>query len=325
MYNTIKLDKGLYNLSGKTFTEALCEMDPDTNYSDTELAGLDAYERQLKRFDIKVSGEGSDTIEKFFLSTESAILFPEFVKRAIKAGMNSSALSEIVAAKTKTNSADCRGISIVAEENKPYSTVTAEGNALPETAIKLSSSLVTMSKFGRSISTTYETIRNQRLDVLAVSLMSIGAQIADAVFAQAVGVLKNGITPDSMAGGEFNYAELAKFWGKFGSYDMTTIIAKPETMAKILSFEQMKYADGNFMATGAVKTPFGATLIKSGAVDDGTIIGLDKSCALEMINGSDIVLETDKLISRQVETIAVSVTTGFAKIIPEAVRVLDIA
>ena len=324
MYNSVKLDKGLYNLSGKSFSEALAELDPDTNYTDTELSGLDAYERQLKRFDIKVSGENCDTVEKFFLTTESAVLFPEFVKRAIKAGMNSSALSEIVAARTSTNSTDCRGISIVAEENKPYSSAVMEGENLPETAIKLSSSLVSMSKFGRSISTTYETIRNQRLDVLSVSLMSIGAQIANAIFAQAVGVLTEGVTADTTEG-TFTYSELAKFWGKFGSYDMTTIIAKPETMAEILSFEQMKNASGDFMSTGAVKTPFGAKLIKSDAVADGTIVGLDRTCALEMINGSDIVLETDKLIGRQVETIAVSVTTGFAKIIPEAVRVLEIA
>lgn len=322
MYNSVKLDKGLYNLSGKSFSEALSELDPDTNYTDTELSGLDAYERQLKRFDIKVSGENCDTVEKFFLTTESAILFPEFVKRAIKAGMNSAALSEIVAARTNTNATDCRGISIVAED-KPYSSAVNEGENLPETAIKLSSSLVSMSKFGRSIATTYETIRNQRLDVLSVSLMSIGAKIADAIFAQAVGVLSEGVTADAVEG-TFSYSELAKFWGKFGSYDMTTIIAKPETMAEILSFEQMKNATGDFMSTGKVKTPFGATLIKSDAVPEGTIIGLDKTCALEMINGSDIVLETDKLIGRQVETIAVSVTTGFAKIIPEAVRVLEV-
>ena len=43
-----------------------------------------------------------------------------------------------------------------------------------------------------------------------------------------------------------------------------------------------------------------------------------------MINGSHIVPEVDKLIDRQVDAISVSVTTGFAKIIPEAVRVLSI-
>ncbi len=192
-------------------------------------------------------------------------------------------------------------------------------------AITLSSSLVNLAKYGRSVTTSYEVIRQQKIDVLAVTLASIGSQIANAVFAQAVGVLETGVTADNMtSGATFGYGELAKFWGKFGSYDMTTIIARPETMAEILAFDQMKYACSDFMATGIVKTPFGASLVKSGAVTSGTIIGLDKSCALEMINGSDIVLEIVKLIGRQVDSISVSVTTGFAKIIPDAVRILDI-
>ena len=94
--------------------------------------------------------------------------------------------------------------------------------------------------------------------------------------------------------------------------------------AKILSFEQMKYACADFMSTGAVKTPFGSNLVKSTAVADTKLIGLDKKCALEMINATDIILENDRLIDRQIDRTAVSVTTGFAKIIPEATRVLTI-
>ena len=66
MYNDIKLEKGLYNLAGKSFTQALTEADPDENYADSSLAGLDAFERQLKRFDIK----GKDylrTLGKYYI------------------------------------------------------------------------------------------------------------------------------------------------------------------------------------------------------------------------------------------------------------------
>ena len=55
MYNDVKLEKGLYNLSGKSFVQALEAVDPTSAYEGTPLAKLDAYERQLKRFDIKVS------------------------------------------------------------------------------------------------------------------------------------------------------------------------------------------------------------------------------------------------------------------------------
>ena len=66
MYNNIKLEKGLYSITGKTFTQALAELDPDANYENTELKGLDAFERQLKRFDIK----GKDylrTLGKYYI------------------------------------------------------------------------------------------------------------------------------------------------------------------------------------------------------------------------------------------------------------------
>ena len=52
-YDSIRLEKGMYN-SGKTFSEVLEELDPSENYRNTELEGLDAFQRQLKRFDIKV-------------------------------------------------------------------------------------------------------------------------------------------------------------------------------------------------------------------------------------------------------------------------------
>lgn len=60
-FDTIKLDKGLYT-SDKGFTSSLEAIDPSENYKGTELEGLDAYERQLKRFDIKVKGPKSDPI-----------------------------------------------------------------------------------------------------------------------------------------------------------------------------------------------------------------------------------------------------------------------
>ena len=103
-YESVKLEKGMYHLTNKSFLQALEEADPSAQYAGSPLAGLDAYERQLKRFDIHVSGSNCDKVEKFFTSTESAVLFPEFVRRAIMQGMNHTILSEIVAVVSKSES-----------------------------------------------------------------------------------------------------------------------------------------------------------------------------------------------------------------------------
>ena len=65
-FDNIKLEKGMYG-TGRSFTQTLESIDPSENYKGTSLEGLDAYQRQLKRFDIKVSGADSSTVSKFFL------------------------------------------------------------------------------------------------------------------------------------------------------------------------------------------------------------------------------------------------------------------
>ena len=54
----------------------------------------------------------------------------------------------------------------------------------------------------------------------------------------------------------------------------------------------------------------------------GTLIGLDKHYALEQVSGSEILVEYDKLIDRQLERAAITSISGFAKLFPGASKVL---
>ena len=75
-YENVKLEKGMYGQSGKSFLKVLESLDPSENYKGTALEGLDAFQRQLKRFDIHVKGAGSDMVEKFFRTSESCRAVP---------------------------------------------------------------------------------------------------------------------------------------------------------------------------------------------------------------------------------------------------------
>ncbi len=314
MYKNIKLKKGLYHITGKSFTQALTELDPDENYRDTDLAGLDAYERQLKRFDIKVRGENCDRVEKFFLSTESAVLFPEFVRRCIKEGINKATiLYEVIATTTVENR-------IASSDRFTY-----QGLTITKSKFKsdIWSSATHPSKFAKKISCPYELIRKYRLEIFAVILRDIGAQILRAVNKQAISVLKAGVLPFTLIGDTLTYADLAKFWASMDSYDMTTMLCSPVDMATILAFDEMKYCVSDYM-NGMIKTPYGVTIVKCADLQNGNIIGVDKNCALEMIRGTDIILDFDKLISMQFNEIACSITVGFSKIASEAVKGLSL-
>ncbi|MBR0141241.1 MAG: hypothetical protein IJM19_03220, partial [Ruminococcus sp.] len=170
------------------------------------------------------------------------------------------------------------------------------------------------------INASYEAVRRQRLDVFGIMLKSIGVRLANAVVKKSIEVLVDDamtISTDALT-----YEDLADLYGCFECFDMTTVIASPAVASKIVAMQQLIETRAD--ADGKIILPFGSELIKSSAVDDGTIIGIDKNFALEFITSTDLVMETDKLIERQLDQITVSITCGFKKISPYAVSVLTI-
>ena len=335
-YQNIRLDKTMYK-AGVPFSDPLEKLDPSAAYAGTELAGLDAFQRQLKRFDIRVSGPKSDTIAKFFGTSDSAALFPEYVARAVLQGMDESAvIQSIIASKTVINSLDYRTIA-TADGHDVSASVVAEGAAIPETVIKLKDNLVRLTKRGRMLVASYEAVKFQRIDLFSITLKQIGAYITKAQLADAVNVLINGDAPDDANGnaaevvktaeaGKLSYDDLLALWGRFSDFQMNTLIASPDMMQKLLVLTELRdpVAGLNFTGSGMIGTPLGANVIRCAAVPAGTIVALDKNFALEMVTAGDITVDYDKLINTQLERAAVTSTSGFAKIFPDAVKVLTL-
>ena len=318
MYNDIRLEKGLYNLSGRSFTAALEELDPSSAYSGTSLEKLDAVERQLKRFNIRVSGADCDCVEKFFSSTETAVLFPEFVTRCIRKGFDETVISSVCAAKTISNSGQYLGCDL--DDTAAYTT-TSQSTQLPAATVKESTTAVTLAKYGRVINASYEAVRQQRLDVFGIMLRSIGVRLALNVAQKAVDVLVE--SAEQITATTLSYGDLASLYGEFDCFDMTTVLASPANASLIAAMNQL--SDCKVDANGKMILPFGSELIKTSAAPAKKIIGLDKNFALEFITSTDLVMETDKLIDRQLDQITVSITCGFRKITPDAVKVLVIS
>ena len=339
-YENLKLEKGMYSQSGRSFAQTLEALDPSENYKGTSLEGLDAFQRQLKRFDIKVKGAGSDRVEKFFWSTESAVLFPEFVSRVVRQGMEEeSILPDITATVTNFDGMDYRSIaSTPTEEEKKLKRV-EEGAQIPQTTIHTKSNLINLRKRGRMLVASYEAIQFQRLDLFSVTLRQIGAHISRMHLEDAVKVLKDGdgngnaapsykvaTSPIGGTAGTLSYGALLDFWAQFDPYTMNTMLVSNDMMLAMLKLSEFQNPNTglNFQATGKLTTPLGAKLLRSSAVPAGTIIGLDKNYALEQICGSEVVVEYDKLIDRQLERAAITSVSGFAKLFTDAAKVLKV-
>lgn len=326
-YDNLKLEKGLYT-TGKSFTQALEEIDPSENYIGTELEGLDAYQRQLKRFDIKVSGVGSDSVSKFFATTDSSALFPEYVARAVRQGVEENTLlDKIIATTTIIDSLDYRAIeSVPSNDDKALADV-AEGAQIPETKIQTKETLTTLHKRGRMLVASYEAIKFQKLDLFTITLKQIGSYIANSQFKDALDTICDGnIKSISISGDDLAYSDLVKLWSDFSPYQLTTMIAGTDVVSKLLNMNEFKdsAAGLNFHGTGKMITPLGAELVKASSMDNSGIIGLDRSCAVEKVQAGEIVTDFDKLIDRQLERATITSIAGFSKIFADASKLLTI-
>jgi len=327
-YKKISLEKGMYSYANKSMTDILEELDPSVNYKGTALEGLDAFSRQLKRFDIRVKGANSDNVGKFFQTTDSAALFPEYVSRAVYQGMEEAdVLSDIVAAKTVISGMDYRSItSTSCDEDKSLVKV-SEGAYIPQTKVSTQENLVKLHKRGRMLVSSYEALRFQRLDLFTVTLKQIGAYIARAQLKDAVDVLLNGDGNSNGCKGitavdtdKLSYTDLVSLWASLAPYNMTTILAPTDAVCKMLNMAELKdsVAGNTFHQSGNMVTPMGAKLVHTDALTKGTVLAVDKSCALEMVQAGQVITDYDKLIDRQLERATISTITGFAKIFPDA-------
>ena len=337
-YETVKLDKGMYSEAGRSFTKVLEQCDPSEQYKGTPLEHLDAFQRQLKRFDIRVKGSESDVVAKFFATWESAVLFPEYVARAVRQGMEENdILPQITAAETRVSGMDYRSIaSTPGDEAKQLKRV-EEGAVIPETRVKAQENLVRLHKRGRMLVASYEAIQFQRLDLFSVTLRQIGAYIGRMHLEDAIGVLRSGdgnqnaaqqytigTKPITGTKGTLTYDALLEFWSQFDPYTMNTMLVGSDVMLAMLKLDEFQnpLTGLNFQGTGTLTTPLGAKLLRTSAMPAGILIGLDRNYALEQICGSEITVEYDKLIDRQLERAAITSISGFAKLFTEASKVL---
>ena len=339
-YENLKLEKGMYSQSGRSFAQTLEALDPSENYKGTSLEGLDAFQRQLKRFDIKVKGAGSDAVEKFFATSQSAVLFPEYIARSVRQGMEeANLLPHITAAVTRFDGMDYRSIASVPDDDQRALRWVEEGAAIPQTQVKTQENLVKLHKRGRMLVASYEAIRFQRLDLFSVTLRQIGAYIGRMHLEDAIEVLRNGdgnqnaaqqytigTKPITGTKGTLTYDALLEFWSQSDPYTMNTMLVGSDVMLAMLKLDEFQnpLTGLNFQGTGTLTTPLGAKLLRTSAMPAGILIGLDRNYALEQICGSEVVVEYDKLIDRQLERAAITSVSGFAKLFTDAAKVLKV-
>lgn len=148
-------------------------------------------------------------------------------------------------------------------------------------------------------------------------------QLAQALMQQAITTLTaTAGSTTAKAGSALAYSDLATLYGKFTTYNMNTLLVSPKVAATILAMTEMEEVVP--VGQGQVRLPFGTVLCKVPQMSDSVIIGVDKNFALEMVTGSNLILETDRLIESQLDLITVSLQCGFRVLLKDAVHKMTV-
>jgi hypothetical protein len=326
----MKLAKEMYKearAQGMTFSELLAKEAPSQHQD------LDAFQFALMQRDINLK---RDTVERFYRTTEDSILFPEFINRNVRIGIAGLSrldltLDELIATTTTIDSGVYESVNAVFDnKNLDFKRVT-EGTAFPTVTISSGKNTIKLAKLGIALDVSYEVLRRMKLPLLAIHMQLIGQRLAKRNVAYAMHNIINGDGNNNAApatqAAALSYEALLNFFLDMENWEATVWSGKTALLKTLLNLAEFK--DPllfDTAKTGNIARAFGHSIKRFNwtetVLGDKLLVAVARNAALEAIqeNGAELI-ETDKVIDKQLEKTVISNVLGFSRIFTDAAKI----
>lgn len=294
---------------------------------------LDAFERQLAVRGIRVGGSNPVTVELFYRGAPA--LLPEFMLREIRRGQAMRPeLAGLVgsSARVQGNRYTPFDINASATDTKWSMRPVGDGANVPAVLVTERLHSIDVPDYGLALKASYKALRHRTTTQFRVLLWYIGYRMQVDKLGLLVDVLLNGDgngnpaeTINSATSGSLTYEDLVTFWAELHPFEMNTLICSKDKIKTILTMSEFKdpLAGFRFQATGEMVSPLGSMIARADTVATDQIIGMDKRFAAEEVITQPLTVEYDKIIEQKFEEAVISESVAYAKVIPDAVKVLD--
>ena len=258
-------------------------------------------------------------------------------------------LSELVAITTPINAAEYRAYYLTNDATQTSMTRVAEGAEVPRVKLTGGQHTIDLHKYGRALEASYELLRRQRVDRLALTVRLMAVQAEVDKVAAIMSVMANGdgnnnaptthnlTTLDSAAvAGTLTLKGWLAFKMKFANpYMMTGALAQEAVALQMM-----------LLNTGSANVPLVAVQQPSGlgaftAINPGLrdsvalgwtsdapalkIVGFDRRFAIErVVDVGATLTEVEQFITRQVQVLVVTEAEGYAIIEKNAINILNV-
>lgn len=268
------------------------------------------------------------SVQKAFTTNTLQSVFPLFFDTNIVAGILANpVLDRLVMESIPINSHTATHLKMTESDADATMGEAGEGTTFVQLIVKEAERTVKLKKFGGEIMWTYEVMRLQRLNVLALSLQRIGRRYTQLQTDFALATLidgdgaGDGAITDSAASATPVYNDLvdAEFVFTQG-YEPDTIVAPKQVLAKFLKLAEFKdpLAGVLHQTSGAMPNPLGMDLVRwdsSGRVSTyaaTNAVMFDSNLALVQYTEGGIITESERIIRSQWERSITSQWVGYA-------------
>ena len=277
------------------------------------------------------------TVEKFLGSdTDSRWLFPEIFRDAIKKGLQYAPFySKLVVGEERIDSS---GITMpYFNASSAAMTDVAEGGTITEGTMTWDKKTVTVSKRARGLKQSYESIAWTPVRLAAIYFEDLGIQLGATLDGDLVDVAINGEqgdgseaatimgvgTADTLA-----YKDIVRVWVRMNRINRPSvaILCNESEAVNLLDMAEFKNpVQGQPLKTLNLRSPLPTEqdIYVHSDVPDKQLIFIDITKAFVQLTALPLLVESEKIVSRQLQGQYASITTGFAVVFGDARVLLD--
>lgn len=345
--------------SAKNMTLSAYLNEREKNNEALKATGLDAFDAALLSQGIIVRGNEklniqSSTMEKFFTTSESRLLFPEFMVRTIKESIFAQPITQYLVGETQTITGDTmrqpvldlKGAGLGLKNRKALKKRrVAEAANIPVASLKLAETAISIYKYGLGTKASYEVLRRMTIDMFRKHVELIGQFAAYDEVEDIIDIIIKGDGNNNPApvykrselnkngeSGVIDDISLLKFLIKLYPINIDTVVVGEDLFIQITS----TLSDTSLMNGITPYIPFempqgifkGLTVIynpETPKSSDGKeqIIGLNRSMAIrKIIEQNSMIQESQRFANDQTQALYMTENAGFGKIYDEASAVL---
>lgn len=215
---------------------------------------------------------------------------------------------------------------------------TAEAETISTGSITYDNKVVNVNKRGIGIDITYEAIQYTSINLLSIYLQDVGVRLGQRLNNDAISILINGDQDDASEAAAtiginntvtgLLYQDLLYAWIRASRLGRSyaNIIAGETVANSILNLQEFKEKQAGTPQQNIVVNetlPSQSQMFVSAQVPADQMIMLDNASALVQLTSSPLLVESEKLVKKQMEGTYATITTGFANIFRDARVIVD--